>query len=78
MLLWRRISRGGGKLHMTPTERKSVNEMLAINTGLVEQNAKLLEALKGLVTFIPEGWPMPLGWYMVVIQAEELIEEATP
>ena len=38
---------------MTPTERKSVNEMLAINTGLVEQNAKLLEALKCCRVFIP-------------------------
>ena len=31
---------------MTDQEREAVNKMLAINTGLIEQNAKLLKALE--------------------------------
>jgi len=41
---------------MTPKERKSVNEMLAINTELVEQNAKLLEAAKGVLDIVRNSY----------------------
>ena len=41
---------------MTPTERKSVNEMLAINTGLVEQNAKLVAAAKGVLEIVRRSY----------------------
>ena len=43
---------------------------------LEEQNAKLLEALKLAIIFIPDGFPMPLGWGQVVAQAESAIKEA--
>ena len=43
---------------------------------LEEQNAKLLEALKLAIIFIPDGFPMPLGWGQVVAQAESVIKEA--
>jgi len=43
---------------------------------LEEQNAKLLEALKLSIIFIPDGFPMPLGWGQVVAQAESAIKEA--
>jgi len=37
---------------MTDTERKSVNKMLAINTGLIEHYAKLRSALKGMLDIV--------------------------
>ena len=43
---------------------------------LEEQNAKLLEALKLAIIFVPDGFPMPLGWGQVVAQAESVIKEA--
>ena len=43
---------------------------------LTKQNAKLLEALKLAIIFIPDGFPMPLGWGQVVAQAESAIKEA--
>ena len=43
---------------------------------LEEQNAKLLEALKLAIIFVPYGFPMPLGWGQVVAQAESVIKEA--
>ena len=43
---------------------------------LEEQNAKLLEALKLAIIFVPDGFPMPLGWGQVVAQAESAIKDA--
>jgi len=56
---------------MTPTERKSVNKILAINTGLVEQNAKLISALKRT-----QHWISPSDPDAEMIR--EAIKEATP
>ena len=75
---------------MTPEEiykkQTGVNAMYRVNGSdwhtlkyvkwLEEQNAKLLEALKLAIIFIPDGFPMPLGWGQVVAQAESAIKEA--
>jgi len=56
-------------------------------TGETEANAafiitacnchdELVEALKMLIGFIPDGWGMPLGYSHVVAQAEQAIAKA--
>ena len=37
---------------------------------------ELVEACKMLIHFVPDGWPMPLGWIQVVAQAEQAIAKA--
>ena len=60
---------------MNAQERKSVNEMLAINTGLVEQNAKLLKACKGAFAALNRPYPADIpearrGLYIAIKEAE--------
>ena len=62
---------------MTDQERKSVNEILAINTGLIEQNAKLLEAAKRAYSYLQAekeggGYYDPTAYLML----EDAITEA--
>lgn len=56
-------------------------------TGETEANAafivqacnchdELVAALKMLIRFIPDGWPMPLGYSQVVAQAETALAKA--
>ena len=37
---------------------------------------ELVAALKMLIRFIPDGWPMPLGYSQVVAQAETALTKA--
>jgi hypothetical protein len=39
----------------------------------VKEIAELKDGLLMIINFIPEGWPMPLGWNIIVNQAKELI-----
>lgn len=37
---------------------------------------ELVEACKMLIHFVPDEWPMPLGWIQVVAQAQQAITKA--
>lgn len=46
------------------------------NARLIAAAPELLEALKMLIGFIPDGWEMPLGYSQVVAQAEAALAKA--
>ena len=44
---------------------------------LEEENKRLREALDLVISFIPDGWEMPLGFNQVAQQAREALKEAS-
>ena len=60
---------------ISATGQQTVDALTAERDKLAAENKRLRKALDLIISFIPDGWGMPLGFNQVAQQARDALRE---